>query len=452
MTATQQAGGLGRHQSRSATTGNQAPLQRNLSSGLRISPQVSADRSRRVKRKPGQLSATSWAHSLAQEVPTRFPFLSPLGMSIIRAAFEAMAHESLATMDFGVTQLMRLPGVTASADTVLRVMRRLVDACPEVAQVLEVGSRGRHRQTVWRLSAAQTRFQVVSKGLRRRAEKPQFASLRLPVGKKGLRPYGPLTPATEPPGSPSGVEGRRGNSGPLTEVEEEILQDMRAVGCWPGTARTFIRTAKERPGGIEKLRNTVQEILAHLASHPDIRRPGAFMAHALVRGSRAAKWMHRIRRRDEKRRHRPATPAPHASTQAPHERPWDIFGPPGLTAADLLTAATAEAERILPDLPPWAEREISTEVGDISRESWYWRRAWLTGVSRSAYLAGRPFLFSRAAQLCVCAASEGLEGQGGRGAGGQGGKCTPIPGQNSPLDARKQHAEPVVYRRLNKRQ
>ena len=140
---------------------------------------------KRLRRAPHQWAVATWSRSLsAESAAGALARLTHAGRGILRAAWDAMELESLEEMTFGVSQLATLPGVTASYDTVLRTMRRLVEVFPEAADLIESGSRGRGRQSVWRIRRPQTTWSTARRtgierrgAFRRRHENPQSASL-----------------------------------------------------------------------------------------------------------------------------------------------------------------------------------------------------------------------------------------------------------------------------------
>lgn len=140
---------------------------------------------KRLRRAPHQWAVATWSRCLAAEVAAgALGKLTHAGRGILRAAWDAMELESLEEMTFGVSQLACLPGVTASYDTVLRTMRRLVEVLPGAAELVEAGSRGRGRQSVWRIRRPQTTWAASRmvgierrRAFRRRLENPQSAPL-----------------------------------------------------------------------------------------------------------------------------------------------------------------------------------------------------------------------------------------------------------------------------------
>lgn len=140
---------------------------------------------KRLRRAPHQWAVATWSRGLSAEAATgALGKLTHAGRGILRAAWDAMELESLEEMNFGVTQLATLPGVTASSDTVLRTMKRLLEILPDAADLVEAGCRGRGRQTVWRIRRPQTTWSTARrvgierrKAFRKRPENPQTAAL-----------------------------------------------------------------------------------------------------------------------------------------------------------------------------------------------------------------------------------------------------------------------------------
>ena len=146
---------------------------------------LTASSRKRLRRAPHQWAVATWSRELSAEAAAgALGGLTHAGRGILRAAWDAMELESLDEMTFGVSQLATLPGVTASYDTVLRTMRRLVELLPAAADLVEAGSRGRGRQSVWRIRRPQTTWSTSRragidrrKAFRRRLENPQSAAL-----------------------------------------------------------------------------------------------------------------------------------------------------------------------------------------------------------------------------------------------------------------------------------
>lgn len=140
---------------------------------------------KRQRRAPHQWAVANWSRGLSAEAAAgALGKLTHAGRGILRAAWDAMELESLEEMTFGVSQLATLPGVTASSDTVLRTMKRLIEILPDAADLVEVGCRGRGRQSVWRIRRPQTTWSASRrvgierrKAFRKRPENPQTASL-----------------------------------------------------------------------------------------------------------------------------------------------------------------------------------------------------------------------------------------------------------------------------------
>lgn len=140
---------------------------------------------KRLRRVPQQWAVATWSRGLSAEAAAgALRKLTHAGRGILRAAWDAMELESLDEMTFGVSQLATLPGVTASSDTVLRTMRRLVEVFPDAADLVETGCRGRGHQSVWKIRRPQTTWSTSRRvgierrrAFRKRLENPQSASL-----------------------------------------------------------------------------------------------------------------------------------------------------------------------------------------------------------------------------------------------------------------------------------
>lgn len=140
---------------------------------------------KRLRRAPYQWSVATWSRALSAEAASGvLQDLTYAGRSILRAAWDALELESLEEMDFGVSQLKALPGVTASSDTVIRTMRRLLALYPGLVELVEAGCRGRGLQSVWRLRRSQTTWAEARRtgierrrAFQRRSKNQQNASL-----------------------------------------------------------------------------------------------------------------------------------------------------------------------------------------------------------------------------------------------------------------------------------
>jgi len=351
----------------------------------------------RVRRRSGQSAASGWARSLAAEAKSLH--LSPLGQAIVLGVWLELEHHALLSMTFGVSQLMSLPGVSPSADTVHRAMRRLVEITPHLAEVVEIGHRGRGRQTVWRFYRPSTRFAGAcprKESLRRK--NPQDAPLRLPRRGSSSGPKGPSGPHTP-------VDTHREVRVGLTPEQEEIKELLVVGGCSSGRARHLAAQASKP----EEVRSKILEVLSYLesSSGASIRSRGGFLV-AMIQNPQAFRRMRRIRRRDQRRgqgdRRAVATPV-RPGVPPPGYRPWDIVGPLGvsLSPSKLLELAKAEAMEVLPQLPSWATKGIDVPeeppmILDEHARVRLREYEWVTAVSQAAYLAGLPLRLSRAGQ------------------------------------------------------
>lgn len=207
---------------------------------------------KRQRRVPHQWAVANWSRGLSAEAAAgALGKLTHAGRGILRAAWDAMELESLEEMTFGVSQLATLPGVTASYDTVLRTMKRLVEIFPDAADLVEVGNRGRGRQSVWLIRRPQTTWSTSRragierrKAFRKRLENPQTAFLpsrkRKSISSE-TTPIGPSKPKHQVP---------------VAEMKEPLLEEQRALaealmarpgpGLNPGGA---IAAAKATPPG-----------------------------------------------------------------------------------------------------------------------------------------------------------------------------------------------------------
>ena len=353
----------------------------------------------RVRRRRGQSAASGWARSLAAEA--RSLRLSPLGQALVHGVWLELEHHARLSMTFGVSQLMSLPGVgvSPSADTVHRAMRRLLESHPDLAEVVEVGHRGRGRQTVWRFHRPSTRFAEVStRKAPIRPKNPQDAPLRLPLRGSSSGPKGPSGPHTP-------VDPHREVRVGLTPSQEEIKELLVAGGCSSGRAR-HLAAQTRKP---EEVRSKILEVLSYLesSSGASIRSRGGFLV-AMIQNPQAFRRMRRIRRRDQRRgqgeRRVAATPV-RPEVPPPGYRPWDIVGPLGvsLSSSKLLELVKAEAVEVLPQLPSWSKQGIEVPeepllILDEHARTRLREYEWVTAVSHAAYLAGLPLRLSRAGQ------------------------------------------------------
>ena len=171
-----------------------------LGADMKIDP-ASASR-KRLRRAPHQWAVANWSRGLSAEAAAgALGQLTHAGRGILRAAWDAMELESLEEMTFGVTQLATLPGVTASYDTVLRTMQRLVKISPDAADLVEAGNRGRGHQSVWRIRRPQTTWSTSRRAgierrraFRKRRENPQSASLPSRQKKSSSAETTPIAP------------------------------------------------------------------------------------------------------------------------------------------------------------------------------------------------------------------------------------------------------------------
>lgn len=185
---------------------------------------VSAPR-KRLRRAPHQWAVATWSRGLSAEAAAgALGKLTHAGRGILRAAWDAMELESLDEMTFGVSQLATLPGVTASYDTVLRTMRRLVEVFPDAAELVEAGCRGRGHQSVWQIRRPQTTWSTTRRAgierrraFRKRLENPQTASL--PSRKRKS-----ISSETTPMG-PSNSE----HEVAMAEMKDPLLEGQRAL-------------------------------------------------------------------------------------------------------------------------------------------------------------------------------------------------------------------------------
>lgn len=196
---------------------------------------------KRLRRAPHQWAVATWSRGLSAEAAAgALGQLTHAGRGILRAAWDAMELESLEEMTFGVSQLATLPGITASYDTVLRTMRRLVEISPDAADLVEAGSRGRGRQSVWkirrpRITWSNSRMEGLKrrKAFRTRPQNPQFAPLPSRKKKNTSSDTTPIVPSS--PERQVGVaqEGLQEDQKRL----QEVLQAQEGPNLNPGGAK-----------------------------------------------------------------------------------------------------------------------------------------------------------------------------------------------------------------------
>lgn len=277
---------------------------------LRASKKIDPARAsrKRLRRAPHQWAVATWSRGLSAEAAAgALGKLTHAGRGILRAAWDAMELESLEEMTFGVSQLATLPGVTASYDTVLRTMRRLVEVSPDAADLVEVGARGRGRQTVWRirrprLTWSTSRLEGIKrrKTFRKRLENPQFASLPSRKRKSISSETTPKVPSTT-----RGVAVARKD---LQEDQKRLLEALQAPGgpnLNPGGARTASEAVPPEearqlveagPGFLEQLLQEIrpqatkspQALLVARLKSPSLRRDILAFATAYRRRRDAA--------------------------------------------------------------------------------------------------------------------------------------------------------------------
>lgn len=233
---------------------------------------------KRLRRAPHQWAVATWSRGLSAEAAAgALGKLTHAGRGILRAAWDAMELESLEEMTFGVTQLATLPGVTASYDTVLRTMRRLVEVSPDAADLVEVGSRGRGRQSVWRIRRPRvtwstSRLEGIKrrKAFRTRLENPQTAPLPSRKRKSISSETTPTAPPTPKPRVVVAQECLQEDQKRL----QEVLQAPEGPKLNPGGARTAAAamTPKEAQRLVEAgrgfLKQLFEEIRPQAATNP----------------------------------------------------------------------------------------------------------------------------------------------------------------------------------------
>ena len=278
-----------------------------LGANTKIDP-ASASR-KRLRRAPHQWAVATWSRGLAAEAAAgALGKLTHAGRGILRAAWDAMELESLEEMTFGVSQLATLPGVTASPDTVLRTMKRLMQVLPEAAVLVEAGSRGRGHQTVWRIRRPQTTWSSSRRlgierrrAFRKRLENPQSASL--PSRKRKIlssetTPTVPLTTEREVDVAHDGLQEAQ-------KRLQEALQASEGPSLNPGGARAAAaalapseahRLVEAGRGFLEQLFEEIrpqatkspQALLVARLKSPSFRRDILASAQAYIRRRDAA--------------------------------------------------------------------------------------------------------------------------------------------------------------------
>lgn len=265
---------------------------------------------KRLRRAPHQWAVATWSRGLSTEAASgALGQLTHAGRGILRAAWDAMELESLEEMTFGVSQLAALPGVTASYDTVLRTMRRLVEVSPDAADLVEAGCRGRGRQSVWRIRRPRVTWSTSrQEGLKRRRafrtrlQNPQSASL--PSRKK--KSTSSETTPIAPPKTDRQVDVAREKG--LQEDQKRLLEALQAqegpnlnpggakaaaAAVTPQEARQLVEAGKEfmkvlfeeiRPQAIK----SPQALLVARLKSPSFRRDILSSAQAYIRGRDAA--------------------------------------------------------------------------------------------------------------------------------------------------------------------